>query len=111
MRFQNRRYLILNTEELQHVNFNQVLETSADTCRLSVDGTKSFVKYEINVVEEDIVEEFINPETEENQTYITTAGVYGRPSFYEEDMTEYTHEEILATLAGPEWTEKLGQTG
>lgn len=107
MKFQNRRYLIVNTQDLENINFNQVLETSADTCRLSVDGTKSFVKYEINVVEEDIVKEFIDPETGEPQTHTTLAGVYGRPSFYEEGMVEHTHEEILTILVGPEWTEEV----
>lgn len=41
-----RTYVIINTSEVSSVNFNQVLETSADTLRYSLDGTKTFVKFE-----------------------------------------------------------------
>ena len=56
------------------VDFDQVFETSADTLRYSVDGSKTFVKYED-----------------------------GQPSFLW-GKTEYTHEEILEVLATDEWT-------
>ena len=32
---------------MSEVNFDQVLQTSADTCRYSLDGTKAFVKYNL----------------------------------------------------------------
>ena len=44
--FENRNYLIFNMSEVDSVDFTNVLETSADTLRLSVDETKSFVKWE-----------------------------------------------------------------
>jgi hypothetical protein len=44
--YENRNYLIFNVSELDVIDFSQVLETSADTVRRSVDGTKTFVKWE-----------------------------------------------------------------
>ena len=35
-----------NISELNDIDFEQVLETSSDTVRKSVDGTKTFVKWE-----------------------------------------------------------------
>jgi len=36
---------------------------------------------------------------------VTLAGTYGRPTFLDyEEVTEYTHSEILAILATEEWT-------
>lgn len=67
-------FVILNTEELNTVDFSQVAEISAETCRRSIDGTKTFVKFE-------------------GETPPFLAG-----------KTQYTHSEILAILAGEEWT-------
>lgn len=67
-------YCIINSSEVSSVDFNQVLETSADTLRYSVDGSKALLKYE-----------------------------GGQPSFLW-GKTEYTHEEILEVLATDEWT-------
>lgn len=39
-------YVIFNISELPSINFTEVLETSADTVRKSVDGQKTFVKWE-----------------------------------------------------------------
>jgi hypothetical protein len=69
-----RTYCIINSDEVDSVDFNQVLQTSASTLRYSVDGTKTFVKYED-----------------------------GQPSFLW-GKTEYTHSEILEVLATDEWT-------
>ena len=41
-----RKYVILNTSEVSEVNFNQVIEESADDLRSSVGGSKSIVKFE-----------------------------------------------------------------
>jgi hypothetical protein len=41
-----RQYVILNTDELSTVNFDDVLETSVDTLRYNAAGDKTFVKYE-----------------------------------------------------------------
>ncbi len=44
--FNHRNFMIFNVSELGSVNFNEVLETSQDTVRKSVDETKTFVKWE-----------------------------------------------------------------
>jgi hypothetical protein len=46
MSYENREFMIFNVSELDTINFTQVLETSADTVRKSVDGTKTFVKWD-----------------------------------------------------------------
>jgi len=46
-RFPTRRWCIINSGDVDAVNFGQVLENSAQTCRYSVDGSKTFVKYNI----------------------------------------------------------------
>ncbi|QQO91902.1 hypothetical protein immuto35A_222 [Flavobacterium phage vB_FspM_immuto_3-5A] len=102
--FANRRWLIIPTTLTGSIDFNQVLESSPQSLRLSVDGTKTFIKYEINEVLEDQIYTGINPETGEETTSTTLAGVYGRPSIYSEEYTEYTHEEILTILSTEEWT-------
>lgn len=75
----NRHYVIFNVSELNLVNFNQVLETSADTVRLSVNESKTFVKY--------------NGVMPSSISALTTK------------QGPYSHEEILSILAGPEWTD------
>lgn len=42
----SKTYLIIKTSELGTVDFSQVLETSVETVRLSVDTTKTFIKWE-----------------------------------------------------------------
>lgn len=77
--YENREYMIFNVSELPLVNFNEVLETSVDTVRKSVDQTKTFVKW--------------NGE---------------QPSFVDNLTTKegpYTHNEMLAILSTPEWTD------
>lgn len=105
--FANRRWLIIPTTLTGSIDFNQVLESSPESLRLSVDGTKTFVKYEINEVLEDQTFTFINPETQEEVTHTVLAGVYGRPSIYQEGDVEYTHEEILTILSTEEWTTSM----
>ena len=39
----NNTYMIFNVSELEQIDFTQVLETSIDTIRKSVDETKTFV--------------------------------------------------------------------
>ena len=46
MSFENRNYMILSTSETGSIDFNEVLETSEYTIRLSNDSTKTFVKWE-----------------------------------------------------------------
>jgi hypothetical protein len=77
--FDNRYYVIFNVSELNTINFNQVFETSADTVRLSVNESKTFVKYEGNMPS--------------SVSALTTK------------QGPYSHSEILNILAGPEWTD------
>lgn len=105
--FENRRWLVIPTNITGSINFDQVLQSNAQTLRLSVDGTKTFVKYEINVVLEDYTVTVPNPQTGEESSYTVYAGTYGRPDFYSEEYPEYTHEQILELLATPEWTTPL----
>ena len=78
--YENRQYVIFNVEELNKINFDEVFETSAETVRRSVDGTKTFVKWEDGSSVPASVQS------------LTTKGPY------------LTHEEILAILATEEWT-------
>ncbi len=45
--YNNRRFVIFETNEKDKVNYDEVYETSADTLRLSVDGLKTFVEYDL----------------------------------------------------------------
>lgn len=106
-RFPNRRWLVIPATEVENVNFNQVLESSADSLRYSVDGSQTFVKYEVKVVEETYTETHIDPETNEEVTTTVQAGVYGRPSIYSDSYTEYDHAGILELLATEAWTSPM----
>ena len=68
MRFENRRWVIIDKDEVDSIDFTKVLENSKDTLRYSVDKSKTFVKYEGS-----------------------------QPSFLS-GKTEYTHAQILAIL-------------
>jgi hypothetical protein len=81
--FDNRKYVIIPTAEVNNIDFTQVLETSAETCRYSVDGTKTFVKYE-------------------GEQPSSVAAI-------SEKSQEYTHDEILAILSGEEWTAPMDE--
>jgi len=105
--FPNRRWLIIPTTATGSIDFNQILESSLESLRLSVDGTKTFIKYEINEILEDIVHTGINPETQEETSYTTLAGIYGRPDIYQEGDKEYNHEEILTILSTEEWSKPI----
>ena len=73
--FDNRKWVIIDADEVSSVNFAEVIETSANTLRYSLDGSKTFVKYEGS-----------------------------QPSFLS-GKTELNHSQILTELAGNEWTE------
>jgi hypothetical protein len=77
--YENREFMIFSVTELDQIDFTQVCETSIDTVRKSVDGTKTFVKWDGTT-----------PDCVANLT--TKEG-------------PYTYEEILAILATPEWTD------
>ena len=44
--FDTRKYLIIQTSQINLVNFNEVLETSPETMRFNVDNSKTFVKWD-----------------------------------------------------------------
>ena len=70
-----RNYVIIDASEVSSVDFDQILETSPETLRFSVDGSQTFVKFEGDT-----------------------------PSFLE-GKTANTHSEMLEILAGEEWTD------
>ena len=76
---ESKSYIIFNVFEIDQIDFNQVLETSAETLRKSVDGTLTFVKY-------------INEEIPLSVNALTTK------------QGPYTHAEILEILSTSEWT-------
>lgn len=102
--FENRRWLVIPTSLTSSIDFNEVHQTSVDTLRLSIDGTKTFVKYDIYEITESYQEEYPDPETDEIITESFDAGIYGRPSIYNSSFPEYNHTEILNVLTGSEWT-------
>lgn len=107
MAYENRRYLVIPTSLTSSIDFNQVMETSAETLRLSVDGTQTFVKYSVNEVTESYTETYTDTETGEEITNTIEKGVYGRPSVYDEQYNEYTHSEILELLSTDVWTQPM----
>ena len=78
--YESRQFMIFNVSELNNIDFTQVLETSSETVRKSVDGSKTFVKWDSQII----------PSSVENLT--TKKGAY-------------TYEEILIILSSPEWTD------
>ena len=69
-----RTYVIIDASEVSSIDFDQVLEADSDKLRYSVDGTKTFVKFEGD----------------------TPSFLIGEP--------QYDHAEILNILSGPEWS-------
>ena len=70
--------MIFNVSELTNIDFTQVHETSIDTVRRSVDGTKTFVKWD--------------GETPSSVLSLTTS------------EGPFTYDEILEVLSTSEWT-------
>jgi len=106
--FENRRWLVIPTSLTSSIDFGQVLESSVDTLRLSIDGTQTFVKYEVNEVLESYEEYY--EDAENPGTWYTSsveAGVYGRPDIYDPQYTEYNHADILALLSTESWTSPM----
>ena len=77
--YENRQFAIFSTTELDQVDFNEVLETSAETVRVSVDGSLTFVKWDGETPPPSV------------QALTTIQGYY-------------TYEEMLEILSTPEWT-------
>ena len=103
--FENRRWLVIPTDITGSINFNEVLESSVESLRLSLDETQTFVKYRVNEVLEEYTEEYYDAEDPTiTHTNTIEAGVYGRPSIYSEEYNEYNHQEILSLLSTNEWS-------
>jgi len=79
MHFENRHYVVFDLTEVDTIDFSEVMETSADTLRKNLANTQSFVKYE--------------GDQPPSIVALTTRS------------QEYSHEEIITLLAGPEWTD------
>jgi hypothetical protein len=102
-----RRYLIIPSTIVNTINFDEVMETSLDTLRYSVDKTKTFVKYDIVVVEQAYEQTYIDAQTGQPVTITVEPGIYGRPSIYSPEYPELNHEEMLILLNTEEWSEPL----
>ena len=105
-RFENRRWLIIPTSITGSINFNEVLEQSSDSLRVSNDGSETFVKYEVDIVTASYYK--YTEDVETPGSWVTSsiaAGTYGRPSIYSSSYSEYTHSEILNLLTGSYWVE------
>ncbi len=76
----DRNYVIIDASDLDNIDFSEVVETSKDTCVLSLDGTKSFVKY---IGEAPSSVSALNSKSE-----------------------EYSHDQILEILDTDEWIEQ-----
>ena len=70
-----RTYVILDASEVGNVDFDQVMQSSADKLRYSLDVSKFVVKFEGD----------------------TPSFLIGEP--------QYNHSEILTILSGAEWTD------
>ena len=79
MDYNNREFMIFNVTELPNINFEEVLETSAETVRKSVDGTKTFVKWDGDIIPPSV-------------SQLTTK------------VGPYTYNEIISILSTQEWT-------
>lgn len=82
MSYENREFMIFNVSELPNINFDEVLETSAETVRKSVDETKTFVKWD-------------------GQTIPTSV------QYLQTKEGPYTYNEIVSILSTEEWTQPL----
>jgi hypothetical protein len=107
MKFENRRWLVIPTSTINNIDFNQVNEPNIELLRKSIDGSLTFVKYEVKIVEETYTETYEDLETGEEISNTIEAGVYGRPSIYSEEYSEYTHSEILELLSTEQWNNKI----
>jgi len=104
-RFPNRRWLVVPITITGSIDFNEVHQSSADNLRLSVDGTQTFIKYDVNIITASYEE--YHEDFENSGSFITSsfeAGTYGRPAIYSVDYTEYGHADILTLLSTEEWS-------
>jgi hypothetical protein len=86
--FENRRWLIIPTNRVNEIIFNEVIENNIESLRFSIDGTKTFVKYDVENNEDEIL---------------------GRPSFFNIGLNEYGYSNILEIMESEEWKENIKQ--
>ena len=69
-------YVIYDMKDVASVDFSQVEETSQDTLRLSLDGTKTVLKF-----------------TGETPNFLV-------------GLQQYNHQDILAIMHSPDWSKE-----
>ena len=102
--FENRKWLVIPTSITSSINFNEVLESSLQSLRLSLDGSETFVKYDITEVTASYTIEYIDAQTGQIASSSIAEGIYGRPSIYSSSYNEYDHQGILDLLTGSNWS-------
>ena len=117
----NRRYVIFDASEVNTIDFTQVLQTSAETLRLSIDETKALIKYEPSPAQDEVLYVEGDPELDEDSDVYNSDASIGDvkieartgdevPSSVEALTSKsqgYTHSEILEILNGEEWTPEI----
>ena len=109
---ENRQYMIFSLTEVDTIDFNEVLQTSAETLRKSNDGTKSFVKWEGRIItnlpptqltldENGQPVEGLTPNVESTTELYIPESVKALTT----KQGPYNHDEILLILAGSDWTD------
>ena len=78
--YEHRNFMIFSTSETGSIDFSEVLETSSETLRLNVSGSKSFVKWDGETVPTSV------------------AGLTTKEG-------PYTYTEIVTILTGSDWTD------
>jgi len=79
--YEQRNFMIFSTSETGSIDFSEVLETSSETLRLNVDGSKTFVKWDGDI-----------------PTSVSSLTTKEGP---------YTHQQIVTILTGSEWVDDL----
>ena len=82
--YEQRNFMIFSTSETGSIDFTEVLETSSETLRLNISGSKSFVKWDSEIIPTSV------------NSLTTKEG-------------PYTYEEIRTILTGSEWAEDMGE--
>ena len=80
--YEQRNFMIFSTSETGSIDFSEVLETSSETLRLNLSGSKSFVKWDGEPIPTSVA------------SLTTKEG-------------PYTYEEIKNILTGSEWTDTI----
>ena len=78
MDYTDRNFMIFNVSEIEKINFDEILETSAQWLRKSVDETRTFVKWDGNTIPTSV------------QTLTTSEG-------------PYNYDEMITILNSSDW--------